>query len=241
MLNVNQLIGFGAGAPAAAPPPAGFNITHGGTYTSTTNSNSYTFNSVNFGPTEGRTGILVVAFAYGTTALISSITVGGTATTSVSTTRNITSTPDLTVCSRQLSTSPSGTSGTVVVTWSATTNGCVLGIYSIYNSNALFITGLVQITSSATTSVTSSLTASTAYDYALVPYAINNGPSFGVTFGGTLASTNEQYDSAAESSVRVAYGDTNVFQGVGAARTITFTSSSSYHWIYGYIYARSTR
>jgi hypothetical protein len=130
----------------ASPPRVRFL----GMYSSTTGATSYTFNSVDFGPEGDRTIVVATHGSATPTAVCSSISIAGTngnlfAGASSSLTQGI--------ASRLVTT---GTSGTVVVTFSATrTNGCAIGVYALYGlASSTRTAGLQDAISNSPASVT---------------------------------------------------------------------------------------
>lgn len=122
MLNLTQLVGFGAGG--AEPPSISY-------ITSTfddTNLTTYTFSSVSFGASAGRSLVIVgVSGRQGSNIQVSSVTIGGSSATL------ITRSDSDNACTGIYAAAATGTSGNVVVTFSGGADAAAIGVWAAYN------------------------------------------------------------------------------------------------------------
>ena len=185
--------------------------------TSTTDTNVYTFSSVNLGAAASDRYIIVTAMTRkaGASTTLTSITIGGvTATIVKQVTNNVTNTD---VAAIVIAAVPTGTTGDIVVTWGATMVRCAIGVYRV--------TGLVSATASDSDS-------STAND----PTVNLDCPAGGFIIGGALTAASssaawtgitENFDGTLETFVTyTGASDTFATQQTGLTLTADFGSST---------------
>ena len=172
MLMVNQLVGFGAGGETAAPAA----IAYAASSSDETGSTTVTFTSLGIGTASSDRYVLVVV-ATRLTGSISSVTVGGAATTSVVAASNGVQKLEMYITSAVFT---SGTTANVVVTTSAANSGVIVATYTI--------TGIVSITPSNTqTTTTDNATMSLSVPAGGV--AISGANDLGTAVGNTNGAT----------------------------------------------------
>jgi hypothetical protein len=129
MLNVNNLIGFGVTTQKKV------DVVLGSYFGLTSTRSSYTFNSVAFSePSADRYIIVSVHGRQTTTPTLNSVTIGGVSATLLVQQRNTSS--GLSISSFWIAYVPTGTSGSVVVTFSGNMGRCMGHSYAIYNLNS---------------------------------------------------------------------------------------------------------
>jgi hypothetical protein len=134
MLQVNQLIGFGAGGID------GPTVSYINTTVSTSNSTTYTFSAASLGPAFVGRHVFVVVYSYQTSSgrTISSVTIGGnSATVQASKSTGASTTGIVAIYSARVD---SGDTGNIVVTHSGGMECCGVSVYAVGNVNALSIT-----------------------------------------------------------------------------------------------------
>jgi hypothetical protein len=127
MLLVTQLIGFGAGPADAVPPASSASATFTANVSSATTSLAYSFTSQNFGTASADRHILVgTAAQAGTPTAVSSMTIGGISASQVFARSGTNSTVAFWIAPV-----PTGTSGTVFITWAAQRARCAAVIWAL--------------------------------------------------------------------------------------------------------------
>lgn len=122
MLNLTQLVGFGAGRQE---PPSVQYIAY---YSTDSNLTTYTFSSVDFGNPDDRSLVVIgVAGRQGSNISVSSATIGGVSATNVTT-----STAD-NACSGLFAANLTASSGTVTVTLSGGADALTIAVWAIYD------------------------------------------------------------------------------------------------------------
>jgi hypothetical protein len=125
MLNINNLIGFGADATVLAE------ISYRQNYELTTNSTTYTFTNCDIGAASQSRVVAVGIVASGnTTNPVSSVTIGGISASNV-VNNGTTSTNNKPNCAIYSAKVPTGTTANIVVTWGGGKNRCQIVVYRL--------------------------------------------------------------------------------------------------------------
>jgi len=181
---------------------------------------SYTFSSQNLGVATNDRVIIVCAFGSAASSFtLNSITLGGTAMTSVVSTGSTVAPTSI-----YRITSTSGTSANVVVTFSGSSTRCAIAMYSL--------TGFGTVTNHDTAStLASTATLSNTIDTAYNGVIIGIGNQFR-TGGSTISSyagfTSKDVDSVPDTDSRLFVGSSNfTTAATNATYSVTFSNTST--------------
>lgn len=181
---------------------------------------SYTFTSQNLGTATNDRVIIVCAFgSAGSAFTLNSVTLGGTAMTSVVTTGSANAPTSI-----YRITSTSGTSANVVVTFSGTSTRCAIAMYSL--------TGFGTVTNHDTASTLSTAaTLSNTIDTAYNGVIIGMGSQFSTT-GTTIDSfagfTSKDVDAVPDTGSRLFVGSSSFTSAAtNATYSVTFNSTTT--------------
>lgn len=184
-------------------------ISYRANYRSTANATSYTFSSSDIGTATGRSIVVVAVHSWRSTSFsVSSVTIGGVSAT------NVGSAGTQPRTELWYAEGVSGTTGDIVVTMSATTERCLVGVYALYNlrSNTPNFSGTSSGLSSGL-----NRTVNTTVNGVIVGAASANASGRTYTWTGAT----ENYDTVIESfnSYSAASGTTTS----NTATTVSFT------------------
>lgn len=210
MFAVSHLLGFGVGSGAQ------FSYAYVSNYSDATNTSSYSFAGCSLG-TADSTRKVVVVIKGGDAGLgftVSSVTVAGVAASLVVGDTSGNSENRVEIWSAAV---PSGTTGTIAVTWSGTKSQCGIGVYAIYGASAsAYATGTSS--SGTTTTHTSSI------DIPAEGCVIAVGGCASAT--ATWTNADENFDIVVESPQNMSAAS-KLYASAQVALTITMTTSSS--------------
>lgn len=218
MLTVNQLIGFGSPAPDAT-------VTWTDESADSTDGSSFSFASQAFGTARNDRYIAVAFHGVNTTAVrtVSSVTIGGIAATQVVATSNNGATFKET-CEMWIAPVPTGTTGTVAITFSGTILLCSIGVWALYG------------VANATPTDTGSSAADPFNDVinvnaggVLVSYAVCAGSVAVPTF--TWTNLTERFDATTEASSFSGHsGASDAFATTQTGLSVTADPSVARNW-----------
>lgn len=186
MLQINQLIGFGAGGAGVAGPT----VSYVGVVSSPTNGSVFTFSSASIGSAASNRHVIVtIGLQHTSDRTISSVTVAGQSCSSVVSELS----SNKTSLAIYITDSPvtTGTTGDVVVTTNSSCNACGVGIFAAYG---LASATAVNTASTTTDNATMALTA-TVGGFAVSVCGVNADATF------TQTGTTEQHDTTAEAGL----------------------------------------
>lgn len=174
---------------------------------------TYTFSSQSFGPADSTRQITVAIWMFaGGAASVSSVTIGGVSATLITSALPVT---NVGVYLYKAAV-PTGTSGSVVVTFSTTIATCAISVYSVLNANTT-----VSATATDTTLSGNDLSASLAIPAHGGAIACAQGITTG-SFDVTWANITERYDTQGGATTN---GFSSASKEVNVAETPTITAT----------------
>lgn len=207
MLQINQLIGFGAGGEKAYPT---VEFSNKALQSSTADQTVYTFSGIDIGE-EHSTRLLVLRIhgGGGSSRTLSSVTANGNACTLI--TEPTASGEECAIAYVLL---PTGTTVEVIVTWSGGYGRCAVQPTVLYG---------VQNTTPSSSSIRQSSTSSSVSVTGVTGGVVIAATTTGSDVRHTYTNVTESYDQGVESNIGVSGGEALV----GADGSISVTSASS--------------
>lgn len=217
MLNMTQLIGFGAGGGDPAY------VDYIATYKSSSDSTAYTFASSDIGAVGGNRHVIVAIASTSSSAgrTVASVSVAGVTATEIKT-HIVEPGANTSIASIWSANVPTGTSGDIVVTHSAGMARCGVSVYAARNlkNNS----AVASASDDQKTALTLSLTG-TAEGFCIG--VVNNSGSKAYTWAWTGLTEDSDEDLGGDSNGRISAASLDTLAGGTLAITATISSGTS--------------